>query len=332
MIPHWGGARIPSRRIPLVPRSQQPQGASVLTNAYERSPVDCLEVKRVVAKATSFPPELVDIIMDFAEYWACSVSSIDYTQLRARRHTITGGRPSEDEMLLRTPPLGLTKWRPSSEELWRSQAAPRPLQEEYSQSRLKDFATGPKDTLEHPARRIVFDITSHDQGHGGVPEDRYTYHHSFTWFDAGLDRFDMKNECPQDCKDREDSESAGTPSDTPSDIPTCAIRPVWPPLKENAAGYHHELYSPADRVIQRNKLADGAWQHHHVEWSWSDDIDPESTAGQELDDAGRGTATGNGEFVRNLKLGDMITIWGRARFGAWANHIEALKVQVYWAV
>lgn len=72
-------------------------------------------------------------------------------------------------------------------------------------------------------------------------------------------------------------------------------------------------------------------QHHHVEWSWDDDIDPESLEADTLVEAGRGAGTGNGEFVRNLKLGDMITVWGRARFPAWTNNIQRVEVKVYWA-
>ncbi|KAI1634746.1 hypothetical protein F4809DRAFT_617030 [Biscogniauxia mediterranea] len=329
MIPHRGGARIPIRRLPIAPSSPQSPESAALTNEYETSPSDCVETKRILAKASGFPPEIVDIVMDFAEYWVCSVSTIDYTRFRSGHHTITGGRsPTENEMLLRTPPLGLNKWRPASDELWRAQATPRPLQKEYAPKQLlKDFAGGPKDTLEHPCRKIVFDITSRDQGFGGLPADRNTYRHSFTWFDAGLDRFDASHECPQDCKER------ANPQRPPSTIPTCAIRPAWPPLNENATDYHHELYSPPDRVIQRNKTADAEWQHHHVEWSLSDSIDPESTAGQDLESVyGRGAATANGKFVRDLKIGDMVTVWGRARFGAWKNMVKTVTVRVYWSV
>lgn len=103
MLPHRGGrARFPPRRIPPLEAgsSQQSQGSPILTNTYEPTPVDCLKVKSLLTKATNFPPEIVDMIMDSAEYWACSVSSIDYTGLRIRQHIIYGGRPNENEMLV----------------------------------------------------------------------------------------------------------------------------------------------------------------------------------------------------------------------------------------
>ncbi|CAJ2504378.1 Uu.00g117720.m01.CDS01 [Anthostomella pinea] len=321
-----GGAHIPLRRRPLIPTPQDPP---VLQNGYEASPADCAEVKRTVSEATNFPPELVDIIMDFAEYWACSVTSIDYTVLPARHLAIRGARAGENKLLLRTEPLGLTKWHPHNDDLWRSQASPRPLLEEYSRAQLESLAEGPISTLEHPIRKVVFNIKSRDQGHGGDREDHYTYRYSWTWFDAGIDRFDAKNICGTDCTD-DKPETEGSSDDAPQ-VPTCAIRPVWPPIKEDAS-YDHALHATPDHLIQRNRLADKNWQQHHIEWSWTDDIDPESTAGEDLEKKGRGSATGNGDSVRSLKVGDMITVWGRARFMGWSNNIEKVEVQVYWAL
>ncbi len=52
----------------------------------------------------------------------------------------------------------------------------------------------PDHMLEHPCRKIVFTITSHDQGWGGDnPEDRRTYNNSWTWFEVGLERFDAQH-------------------------------------------------------------------------------------------------------------------------------------------
>lgn len=83
-------------------------------------------------------------------------------------------------------------------------------------------------------------------------------------------------------------------------------------------------------------------KEHHVVWSYTDDIIyPNSDDSDEsidirvvsqLEDCGRGKATGDGEFVRNLKLGDIVTVWAKARFPGWANHVESVKVDVYWAV
>jgi hypothetical protein len=61
-------------------------------------------------------------------------------------------------------------------------------------------------------------------------------------------------------------------------------------------------------------------------------MDPDSIDGKKLDEEGRGRATGNGEYVRNLKVGDVVTLWGKARYGGWVNYVEEVKIDVYWAV
>lgn len=206
-------------------------------------------------------------------------------------------------------------------------------------------------TLENPFRRVVFDIVSRDQGWSGHHTDHGTYRSSFTWFDAGLERFDMNNNCKYlKCTERlhthralgsstcPDQLNKGS-SESSSSIPTCAIRPVWPSVVPSDGGapgmrYHHETLPNEDHLIQRNKHAEKSWHHHHVEWSWDDNVDPSETdspAVRELENAGRGMGTGNGEFVRNLKYGDMITVWGRARFLGWSNNIQRVEVKVYWA-
>lgn len=98
------------------------------------------------------------------------------------------------------------------------------------------------------------------------------------------------------------------------------------------ARFDHALLAAPDHCIQHNRLAVRAPEHHRVEWRATDDVDPESAAADDLVAAGRGRATGDGAFVRALKLGDMITVWGRARFPGWSNNVERVEVRVYWAV
>ncbi|KAI1760298.1 hypothetical protein GGR53DRAFT_510449 [Hypoxylon sp. FL1150] len=325
-----GAARIPFRRRPLVPPPDPQPLIPITCTSYEIDPEDVMQVKDILAKTRDLPPELVDMIMDRAEYWACSTTSINYP----KHVSVLGARPGEDQFLLRTPPLGL-KWSPASRDLWRVESAPKQLEREYPPCELEKLVDGPMSKLENPFRRVVFDIVSRDQGWGGDSAYHNTYHHSSTWFDAGLERFDMNYDCPSTCPDHVSQGSSGESSS----IPTCAIRSVWPPIVPNDGGapgmrYNHQLLADQDHLIQRNKLADKSWQHHHVEWSWDDKVDPTNTdspAARELDSAGRGIGTGNGEFVRNLKYGDMITVWARARFGGWANNIQKVEVKVYWA-
>lgn len=93
------------------------------------------------------------------------------------------------------------------------------------------------------------------------------------------------------------------------------------------------MHGPPKYVIQRNKTGNKAWQTHVVTWSHTDDIAPESDDGLAREENhGQGRDSGDGSFIRDLKMGDVITIWGKARFGGWSNNIEKVKIDVYWSV
>lgn len=295
---------------------------------FDASRADVAAVQADLMAKGKLPVEIVKMILDRAEYWACSSTTTDYSSLPRKSLDIRGGSSQENQFLHRTKPLALA-WSPRNDEAWRNQAAPRQLREEYSKERLEGLMDEPKATILHPARKVVFNITSSDQGWGGDHNDHGTYHNSWTWFDAGLERFDAEAEC-----DNCPSETQDTEKPEPC---TCVLRPIWPPVepfgddKANSR-YHHELHPTPDHKIQCNKLAVQGMQHHKVEWRHNDNIHPESGDAAELEKIGRGRATGDGEFVRNLRIGDVITVWGRARFGGWQNRIKKVEVKVYWAL
>ncbi|OTB17088.1 hypothetical protein K445DRAFT_316579 [Daldinia sp. EC12] len=325
------------RRRPLIPnpnnRYQPREKSTMFATTYEVRPQDIVEVKAILLKGRKLPIELVDMILDCAEYWVCSSTATQGVHSGADRITIRGARQGESQFLLRTKPLGLTKWSPSSQDLWRVEASPKQLEKEYPESELQKLADGPLPTLEHPFRKVVFEIESCDQGWSGHHAEHGTYRSSFTWFEAGLERFDINNECQPDCPDQKTKADSNDLT-----IPTCAIRPIWPRVIEdqqagaNSPRYDHGLLADKNHEIQRNKHAVGEMQHHRVEWCYDDNIDPESAEAEILNENGRGSGTGNGEFVRNLKFGDMITVWGHARFPGWVNSVKKVEVKVYWTI
>lgn len=79
-------------------------------------------------------------------------------------------------------------------------------------------------------------------------------------------------------------------------------------------------------------MADHEPRTHTVTWSWEDNIHPESAAADEIAEKGRGRETGTGEFVRGLRVGDVVSVWVKARFPGWSNHVHRVEVDVYWAV
>lgn len=95
--------------------------------------------------------------------------------------------------------------------------------------------------------------------------------------------------------------------------------------------FYHDL-NPSGRALQKNVTADRTTKEHVVVWSRDDNIDPDSIEAQELEKVGRGRETGTGDIIRTLKIGDVLTVWAKARYGQWVNHVEEVRIDVYWAV
>lgn len=158
----------------------------------------------------------------------------------------------------------------------------------------------------HPCRKIVFSIASHDQGFAN--SGRGTFDGSYTWFDTEVVPF----------------EKLPTPGD--SSVPEQDANGV-------RFGPDHPLLLPSSHKLQANRTAVRGTQHYHITWHHLDNISADSPEAEEIQhNQGRGRATLDGSQVRNLQIGDTIAVWGRARFGAWSNHVERLSVRVFWAV
>lgn len=84
--------------------------------------------------------------------------------------------------------------------------------------------------------------------------------------------------------------------------------------------------------IQRNRMAFPDFENHEVTWTCWDVVAPDSPEVHELVGRGRGMMAGDGQFVRNLKLGDVVTVWGRAMHRGWINTVESVEIDIYWAL
>jgi hypothetical protein len=121
----------------------------------------------------------------------------------------------------------------------------------------------------------------------------------------------------------------------------CATRTIIPITRrettateppEVKAEFVHRLDSSLD-CLQCNKTAINTATEYVITWSCTDDtMDPDSIDAKKLYEEGRGRLTANGQYVRNLKIGDVVTVWGKARYGGWVNYVEEVKIEVYWAV
>jgi hypothetical protein len=228
-------------------------------------------------------------------------------------------------------PLGFHAWPSKSSSLgkegniYHTSISPNPPGEQFPADAFQDLMGYPVPLVTHPCRKIVFTIRSRDQGWGGDRQDHNTYHGSWTWFEAGLERWTKKNtESPPEAQQQQ-------PSLVLEDLST-----IYPPVEtesDSTYRYDHSLLPFEHHKIQCNKTAVHETLEHRVVWSYTDDINQEDeAAAAELAASGRGTGTGNGKFVKELQLGDIITVWGKTRFPYWCNHVESVKVEVYWVV
>lgn len=266
---------------------------------------------------------------------------------------------------MRSKPLGFIKKTHYDDQLYSFTAvSPEPLSSdgEYPASQFQDWIGSPVDTIQRPCRKIVFTITSHDQGWAhNARNDRGSYRGSWTWFEAGLERLDRNAQRPKDSAEKDagwNAESAaqdaeaGPSAPVPAApaaasesvasaaaekeallnpyLPLYALRSIYPVVETDAPALHHDLLPSPQYTIQRNKTATREPTTHRIVWSWNDDANP--LTAEQLTEVGRGEETGTGAFVRDLKLGDVVTVWAKSRFGAWANHVESVKLDVYWAL
>lgn len=93
------------------------------------------------------------------------------------------------------------------------------------------------------------------------------------------------------------------------------------------------LLLPSADKIQLNGARVSDKQEVEIVWHYQDDVQPDSPAASDIEKTkGRGRATLDGRFVREIQVGDSIAVWARARFPGWTNHVYRASVTVYWAV
>lgn len=131
--------------------------------------------------------------------------------------------------------------------------------------------------------------------------------------------------------DTESQEAIKAP--TPVIYSLRTILPRTVPTVPSSEEYQFEqALMPSQNCLQKNRTAERETHEHVVTWSCDDNILPDSLGGDELEKQGRGRETATGQFVRDLKVGDVVTVWAKARFPGWVNVVEQVKVDVYWAV
>ncbi|KAL2004960.1 hypothetical protein VTN00DRAFT_2810 [Thermoascus crustaceus] len=255
---------------------------------------DVFQVRAILRRGIvpeGLPVEIVDLIVDAAEYWPS-------VEARISEKIII--RQDGDRECLRTPPLCYEQTPVDS-----------------SQSRILPHRGM------HPCRKIVFSIASHDQGWGGGYGNRGKHVGAYSWFDAFI--------IPTARKPDNDADATTPPGTDEGSRTTGQERTTTD--AETKPESRLEPFLPTANRLQTNPVATSTTQNFRIVWHYLDSIPADSAKAEEIEtEEGRGRATLDGSAVRNMQVGDSVSVWARARFAGWANHVERLSVRVFWAV
>ncbi|KAJ5286844.1 hypothetical protein N7478_002530 [Penicillium angulare] len=267
-------------------KSPSPSPSPLETNEFFPSLLDVLKVRYTLQwkLREGFPVELIDEIIDDAEYWP----STEHHMEEGDQHTVIG--TDRDQVLLKTVPLCYDR---------KNLEQPSPKQLPHRGS--------------HPCRKIVFHLSSHDQGSSGSFNEEM-YSASWTWFDIEVIRGAHKRNMYVNGEEQE--------------------------LLEDERGHVRRHFEPNDELLlpRQTKLQVNGkhvrkLQNNTIVWHYLDDIQYDSHEAHEIERTkGRGQSTLDGQYVRDLEVGDSIALWARARFPGWTNHVYRARVRVFWAV
>lgn len=80
--------------------SQNDNETSSSSSSGGLTPVDVIITRIMLTKGRKLPPGVVDVILDFAEYWAHSSNDVDYIAEHSSPLRVNGQSPSENKFLV----------------------------------------------------------------------------------------------------------------------------------------------------------------------------------------------------------------------------------------
>ncbi|KAG0635854.1 hypothetical protein HOY80DRAFT_892343 [Tuber brumale] len=286
----------------------QPDESLELDRGY--APAQVLKTKRLL-QSRGLPLEVVDAILDFAEYWPVVSMIARYTSEKIAQSTYENSY-SGSLLYLRTQPLpGEFKPEPTTGDGVGGGPTAGCFIGRYQ-------ARG-----QYPVRKVVFKTVSRDQGWSSN-EGQDTYKGSWSWFDVHAERpKSIEAISPADFEPLVDAVVVTKTSD-------CNNSP-WKRVsatKMSEVNDNRNLASGSKETnnwdLQRNVHAGQDWKTHFVVWKHDG---PDSGPVDENTGAGAGA-----DLVRCLKPGDRINLVARAQFPGWRNCVLSAEIHVFYAV
>ena len=330
-----------------------------------------ISLRQYLSFSRHLPNEIIDIILDLAEYWPHTSSVLDMTTRVYSGHMYYGSYPArprqklerllstpesrrewkENGFLIRTPPLG---WRcTSNSDLSRGQdnepppkIRPRPKWKPLIPAAKPPNWLPPRGV--HPARRVVFEILSREERLENSPRPGSTFYYanSETSFDATVDTISFPRMTKKSINRSIDPLLWTTEAATKnchnnhqhqqlSDV-CYTIRsksPSHPAPAASSPSSDHALLPSSG--VTKNYTA----HNRKVVRTWRYDGAERCYLPTTDRDFSSENATA---FVKGLKEGDCIGLWARARKvesrrpgeqgRAWCNVVDRVAIHVFWAV
>lgn len=272
------------------------------SHGYVASLSDVLRVRAYFVLYAHLPSEIINIILDYATYWANETFTLD-DPTQAIEST---PNDSGDVMVLRTMPLGLCHESNSdgSCQIYGSACSWAPYRSQ------------------NPFRKVEFRILSYDQGW------HLSWSSSPNWFEAHIKHTLLRQPDWSFLRIEVESEN---------DIPPNGFK--WTDVTFASPSYQPHVLVDTNMVTDlghnHDFITNGALQQHRIVWHYLDNLNVQSDTKSEVSksqNSGSETATAAAKFVRDLKVGDTIALWAKAKQREWLNLGQYVSIVVTWAV
>lgn len=312
------------------------------------SMLDVIKVRHFLS--SKLPTEIIDVLLDLAEYWPHTSSILDMTTRVYHDHMRYGSygkgpktwwhnRSSTPEMrrewkengfVLRTPPLGLRCLQTDNRKKTLGQSWPTSsLKNENNDHGLDDWLP-PRG--KYPARAVLFEILSREERATDHPSAAPGYRpDSRTLFEASVDRIVLppSNQKPTP---RSHSQPHSQLINWTPEAATTKSYLLNPLTKESPYTFLPRRSSSDDSGL--NQVFPVFWNRTAQNRKFVVAYRYDDTASFSVERERYLSASIVRGFVRSLREGDSVVLWARARegVGPCCNVVDRVKVHVFWAV
>ena len=291
-------------------------------------------------RSLSLPLELIETIMDFAEYWPSVTSRMKdsvavlsdprakmtdfYSIMFTYHHWVK--EFVRNRALLRSEALAF-RHKSAATSSWKFRAgnhATHTVDQIGDSEQVALPARGNR-----PCRKVAFEIVSREDYSG------YNVEEESTWFEASLGKPDREHSVDTMSSSNDDRVLNAIQEPTkPRAKVFHSMQSLWKAPMSVAKGFTPKKKVDQSRrgietspIILTYNKSDTKRNHHHcVAWEYDD-----------LSGSDRESLSDGAKFVRSIEVGDRVILYARAgtdthQSNLWMNYVASASVRIYWAV